>query len=265
MQELEQLLEVMATLRDPERGCPWDREQTFESLVRHTLEEAYEVAETVAQGDLAELRDELGDLLFQVVFYARLAEEQGAFSFRDVAAGIVDKLVRRHPHVFGSEQVASSEEQTRIWEALKAGEREAKAAARGEQPSLLDGVSTALPALSRARKLQARAATVGFDWPAFGPVLEKLEEEVAELRAAHASPENHAAVEAELGDLLFTCVNLARHAGVDPESALRGANQRFSNRFRYLEARLAEQGSSPAEVDLAALDHLWEEAKEQGL
>lgn len=263
MNPVEQLLEVMAALRNPERGCPWDLEQTYASLVPHTLEEAYEVAEAAEAGNLGELRDELGDLLFQVVFYARIAEEADEFTFADVAAAIVDKLVRRHPHVFGEAVVADAAEQTEAWEAHKAAERQRKAADRGAEHlhSLLDGVSLALPALTRARKLQSRAARVGFDWPDIDGVFLKLDEEIRELREARAGADGPERVEAELGDLLFTCVNLARHAGVDPERALRAANHRFSSRFRYMEGQLAAEGAAPEQAGPERLEQLWAAAK----
>ncbi|RCX31880.1 nucleoside triphosphate pyrophosphohydrolase [Thioalbus denitrificans] len=265
MNPVEQLLEVMAALRNPERGCPWDLEQTYASLAPHTLEEAYEVAEAAEAGDLGELREELGDLLFQVVFYARIAEEADEFTFADVAAAIVEKLVRRHPHVFGEAVVADAAEQTEAWEAHKAAERQRKAADRGTEHlhSLLDGVSLALPALTRARKLQSRAARAGFDWPDIDGVFRKLDEEIRELREARAGADGPERVEAELGDLLFTCVNLARHAGVDPERALRAANHRFSSRFRYMEARLAAEGTAPEQAGPERLERLWAAAKDR--
>lgn len=261
MSGIERLIGVMASLRDPETGCPWDREQTAATLVRHTLEEAYEVAEAVEQDDAGALREELGDLLFQVVFYARIAEEQGQFDFEAVASGIAEKLIRRHPHVFGDARVGSVDEQSRAWEQHKAGERRAKADRRGRAPSHLDGVSTALPGLARAQKLQQRAARVGFDWPSIAPVLAKLAEEVAELQDAQRRAEGPERLEHEVGDVLFTCVNLARHAGVDAETALRGANRRFVHRFGWMEERLAAQGRAPEQLPLDELDRLWEEAK----
>lgn len=261
-QALSRLLEVMRQLRDPEHGCPWDLAQTHRSLVPYLLEEAHEVVDVIERDELERLDDELGDLLFQVVFHARLAEEAGRFDMGDVADAIADKLVRRHPHVFGDVQVASAEEQTRQWEAHKARER----AARGEEEAgLFADVPRALPALARAAKLQRRAARVGLDWPDASGVLEKLDEELAELRAAMAEavPER---IEAEVGDLLFTCVNLARHLGVDPEQALRGASARFEARASAVVARARAAGSDPAELDAAALDALWRAAKtdEQG-
>lgn len=259
--EIHKLLEVMAALRNPQGGCPWDLEQEFATIAPYTIEEAYEVADAIERGELGELRDELGDLLFQVVFHARIAEEQGVFDFNDVVAAIVEKMIRRHPHVFADEQVADAEAQTRAWEAQKARERKAK----GQHASLLDGITLGLPALSRAEKLQKRAARAGFDWPEIAPVFDKVHEEIEEVRAELAG-DDHQALQQEIGDLLFACVNLARHAGVDPEQALRSANTKFIRRFRYLEERLAEQGSSVEEAELGLMDALWEAAKgkEQG-
>ncbi len=259
--EIARLLEVMAALRDPERGCPWDRAQTFETVAPYTIEEAYEVADAIERGDLEALREELGDLLFQVVFHARMAEEQGRFAFGDVVAAIVDKLVRRHPHVFGEAQVRSAEDQRLAWEAHKAAEREAKARAEGRAPSALDGVSVALPALARAVKLQRRAARVGFDWAGPEPVLAKVKEEVAELEHEMRAGAARARLEHELGDLIMACANLARHLGVDPEAAVRKANARFERRFRAVEAALAAQGRRPEDATLEEMDALWNAAK----
>jgi MazG family protein len=258
MTELEQLLTLLARLRDPENGCPWDREQTYATLVPHTIEEAYEVADAIAREDWAELRAELGDLLFQIVFYAQIAHEEGRFDFADVARGIVEKMTRRHPHVFGDETYANAAEQTAAWERIKSTE---KAEASGPSASVLDGVPLALPALIRAVKLQKKAARVGFDWGAVEPVLAKIEEEIAEIRheiASSATPERLAD---ELGDVLFAVANLARHLNLDPEGALRGTNAKFARRFRRIEAWLAEQRRTPAEATLAEMDALWEQAK----
>ncbi|HHQ42628.1 MAG TPA: nucleoside triphosphate pyrophosphohydrolase, partial [Chromatiales bacterium] len=260
--EIARLLEVMAALRDPERGCPWDRAQTFETVAPYTLEEAYEVVDAIERGDLDEgLREELGDLLFQVVFHARMAEEQGRFAFGDVVAAIVDKLVRRHPHVFGRAEVRDAEAQSLAWEAHKAAEREARARAEGRAPSVLDGVSTALPALTRAVKLQRRAARVGFDWASPEPVLAKVREEVAELEHELRADAPRGRLEHEIGDLIMACANLARHLGVDPEAAVRKANARFERRFRAVEAALAARGRRPEEATLEEMDALWNEAK----
>jgi len=258
---IDRLLRIMARLRDPQGGCPWDLEQDFASIAPYTIEEAYEVADAIDRGDLHALKDELGDLLLQVVFHARMAEEQGAFAFDDVAAAIADKMVRRHPHVFGDARVADAEDQTRSWEAIKRAER---AAAGEADPSALAGVSRGLPEWQRAVKLQSRAARVGFDWPGPEPVLAKLQEEIGEVRAEFARGDvaaNHDRLQDEIGDLLFVCANLARHARVDIGAALRQANLKFERRFRAME-RLAEADGTPlASLDLQAQDGYWERAK----
>ncbi len=247
----------MAALRAPQGGCPWDREQNFSTIAPYTIEEAYEVAEAIEHHDMAALRDELGDLLFQVVFHARMAEEAGEFDFDDVVAAICQKMVRRHPHVFSDATVTSAAHQTEAWEAHKAAERDRR---YGAQSSLMEGVSTALPALPRAAKLQRRAARSGFDWPDREGVLAKLEEELHELQAAVG--EGGDAVARELGDVLFTVVNLARHLEVEPESALRGANRRFETRFRAMET-MAREGGGLEGLDGAALEDYWRRAKER--
>lgn len=252
---IDRLLAIMAQLRDPERGCPWDLQQDFRSIAPHTLEEAYEVVDAIERADLPALRDELGDLLFQVVFHARLAGEQGAFQFDDVIDAICDKLTRRHPHVFGKAVVADAAEQTRAWEQIKREER----TAAGCDGALAD-VPRALPALTRARKLGARAGDAGFDWPDAAGPRAKVDEELAEFDHAMATGDAVRG-EAELGDLLFSIVNLARHLKMDPESALRQANERFARRYRHLEQSLAGLGQP---VDSAApelLDRLWVAAK----
>ncbi len=261
MSPISRLLDIMARLRDPEGGCPWDLEQSFATIVPHTIEEAHEVAEAISAEDWASLRDELGDLLFQVVFYARMAAEKDLFDFDDVVEGICGKMVRRHPHVFGDAKVDSATAQTREWEAHKAAEREAEADAHGRSASALDGVARGLPALTRAAKLQVRAARTGFDWREVMPVLDKIAEEVDEMRTEvrdGAVPERLAD---ELGDLLFACVNLARHTEVDAEAALRGANAKFERRFRRVETLLAERGRNPDESTLEEMDRLWDRAK----
>jgi MazG family protein len=267
--QLARLLAIMARLRDPERGCPWDLEQDFASIAPYTIEEAYEVAEAIAQHDMAALRDELGDLLLQVVFHARMAEEAGHFAFADVARAISDKMIRRHPHVFGSVEMRTAEAQTVAWEALKAGERRAKAEAIGadtpEKHSALDGVGLALPALTRAAKIQGRAARVGFDWPTITPVLDKIEEEIDELREELQADGEKARLEDEAGDLLFAVVNLVRHLKIDPETALRKATAKFERRFRRIEERLAERGAKPSEASLDEMESEWQEAKREGL
>ena len=263
---IDRLLDVMARLRNPDGGCPWDLEQSFATIAPYTIEEAYEVAEAIRQDDRAALRDELGDLLLQVVFHAQMAREDGSFDFDEVARGIADKMIRRHPNVFGDDDTEarhSAPAQMRSWEAQKAEERDARAQAEGRRASALDGVALALPALLRAEKLQKRAARVGFDWPGPEPVFDKVLEEVVELRdAAQAPARDPDAVAEEVGDLLFACVNLARHVGVDPESALRAANAKFTARFHRIEAALAESGRSARDVGLAELDRLWEQAKQ---
>ncbi|MEN9727271.1 MAG: nucleoside triphosphate hydrolase [Pseudomonadota bacterium] len=261
---IDDLLSLMRQLRDPDRGCPWDREQTFGSLVKHTLEEAYEVADAIERGALDELPDELGDLLFQVVFHARIGEEAGQFTFNEVVARLHDKLVRRHPHLFAQAEIRDASAQAAAWESIKAGERAARRNPDG-LASELDDVPVTLPALARAAKLQKRASRVGFDWSAVGPVLDKIQEELDELREVVADPTAHAAQEEELGDLLFAVVNLARHLGVDPEAAARAANRKFERRFRYVEEELSRSGKTPAESELQEMDALWDRAKALGL
>ncbi len=251
------LTALMARLRAPQGGCPWDLEQTFDTIAPYTLEEAYEVADAVARRDLGALREELGDLLFQVAFHSRLAEEQREFAFADVARGLVDKMVRRHPHVFGGEAVGDAALQTTLWEEQKAREK----AARGHT-SALDDIPLSLPALARAAKLGRRASRVGFDWPDTSGVLAKIVEEVGELQVAVASGVA-TDTEAELGDVLFAVVNLARHLDVDPEAALRGTNQRFEQRFRGVEQKLAAQGLTVAEAGLERANAAWDEVKRE--
>lgn len=255
---IDRLLEVMRILRSPD-GCPWDREQDFSSIAPFTVEEAYEVADAIERGDLHALRDELGDLLFQVVFHARMAEEREAFDFDAVAGAIVDKLERRHPHVFGDRQYASRQEQHADWERMKAEERREG----GGPDGALDGVPRALPALSRAAKLTRRAARVGFDWPDSGGALDKIAEEVAELREEVDAGASAARLSDELGDILFAVVNLARKLDVDPEAALRGTIAKFERRFRAIEAELANRGQTPGDVDLEAMDSIWNRVKQR--
>ena len=249
------LLAIMARLRDPDGGCPWDVEQTFATIAPYTIEEAYEVADAIERGHMADLRDELGDLLLQVVFHARMAEEAGLFNFEDVAAGIADKMVRRHPHVFGEHAYASLADQVEGWESIKAAERASKA-----KGGVLDDVSAGLPAMTRAVKLTKRAARVGFDWPSTDEVLAKLHEEVAELEAEVAAGDV-AKARAELGDVLFVCANLARKLDIEPEDALRATNAKFIRRFETIEAALAKIGKTPDQSDLAEMDALWNDAK----
>lgn len=253
---IDRLIRIMQRLRDPHAGCPWDVAQTFATIAPYTIEEAYEVADAIERGDLDDLKGELGDLLFQVVFHARMAEEQGLFAFDDVAAAMADKLERRHPHVFGDEAArADAASQKARWEDIKAGERVAKA-----QHGVLDDVPVGLPALARAAKLTKRAGRVGFDWPSTDEVFDKLHEEVAELRAEIAAGDLDKARE-EMGDLLFVVANLARKLEVEPEDALRGANAKFIRRFAFIEAELARDGRTPDQSDLAEMDALWNAAK----
>ena len=251
---MERLLTIMRQLRDPETGCPWDVEQSFETIAPYTIEEAYEVADAIRRGDAEDLCDELGDLLLQVVFHAQMADEQGWFGFADVEAAISDKMERRHPHVFGDADVESAEAQTVAWEAQKAEERKARG-----QHSLMDGVAAGLPEWMRARKLQKRAAEAGFDWPEAAPVLDKLDEEAEEVREAMEAGDL-AHIEEEVGDLLFVAVNLARQLKVDPGKALRGANAKFERRFRAMEER-AGGAEALAALDLDEQEALWQAVK----
>jgi ATP diphosphatase len=255
------LLAVMAWLRDRQHGCPWDVEQTFRTIAPYTIEEAYEVADAIDREDLGALREELGDLLLQVVYHAQMAHETGAFDFTDVASAIADKMVDRHPHVFGDARVATAEAQTVSWEARKAAERAAKVA-DAAPAGALDGVARALPALLRAEKIQKRAARVGFDWKETSPVIDKIEEELGELRVElEAGTVDQARLTDELGDVLFAVANLARHCKIDPEGALRATNDKFERRFRHIERRLAEAGRKPDDASLEEMEALWQEAK----
>jgi MazG family protein len=253
---IDKLLAIMARLRDPQHGCPWDREQDFATIAPYTIEEAYEVGDAIERGDMAALKDELGDLLFQVVFHARMAEEAGLFAFDDVAAAISEKMVRRHPHVFGDAEIASVAAQNEAWEAHKAKER----AAQGGDDSVLDGVALAYPALLRAAKVSRRAARTGFDWPNARAVIPKLAEEIAEIEAELDAGGDKARLEEEMGDLLFAAANLARKLEVEPETALRRATSKFERRFRAVEARAKERGIGS---DLDALEALWQEVKQE--
>ena len=257
MSSIDRLLQIMARLRDPQRGCPWDLEQTFGTIAPYTIEEAYEVADAIEREDSSALRDELGDLLFQVVFHSQMASEQGAFEFDDVAAAISDKLERRHPHVFGNAQIDSAAAQTVAWEEQKRLEREQSG------KSVLADVPLALPALTRANKLGKRAALVGFEWPNVTGALDKLDEELGELRKVLGEQAPQAEITDELGDVLFCVVNVCRYLGVDPEGALRGANSKFERRFGYVEQRLREQGRSAREATLEEMDKLWDEGKKR--
>jgi nucleoside triphosphate diphosphatase len=278
MSNIQELLDIMAKLRDPNGGCPWDVKQNFSSVAPYTIEEAYEVADAIDRNDMADLKDELGDLLLQVVFHARMAEEAGHFKFSDVVDGICDKMVRRHPHVFdahgcanaaggrmpgaaGDASVEDADEQTRLWEIQKKREREAKLGVADD--SVLSGVSRGMPEWQRAVKLQKRAATVGFDWPDPNPVFDKLHEEIEEVRAEFIKGVGHTELEDEIGDVLFVCANLSRHAKVDFGAAMRRANQKFERRFRRMESLVKLQNAKLTDLDLQQQDALWDRAKQE--
>jgi MazG family protein len=252
---MERLLDIMSQLRNPEGGCPWDLKQTFETILPHTLEEAYEVADAIESGDRDQLRDELGDLLFQVVFYSQLGKEEGSFQFADISNAMADKLLRRHPHVFGDLNAKDGDEALANWEAIKQTERTAK-----QQHSVLDDIPKALPGMQRAAKIQKRAANVGFDWPEVAPVFDKLDEEVAEIHEAYASGDREHVLD-ELGDLMFMCVNLARHMKANPEQVMRAANEKFERRFRLMEAQLEADGLVIGEQSIDDLEAAWQKAK----
>jgi ATP diphosphatase len=266
--DISRLLEIMAALRTPGTGCPWDLEQDFTSIAPYTLEEAYEVVDAIERGDLADLRDELGDLLLQVVFHARMAEEQGAFAFPDVVEAITKKLIRRHPHVFGSIKELSPEEVKSLWDTIKGEEKAERRAARetmglapeAHEAGFLGGIPTALPALTRAQKLTAKAAKVGFDWPEAVQVIDKIHEELEEVKEASSSGDRDR-IEDEIGDLLFSVTNLARHFGIDPERALRRTNAKFERRFKAIETALGQQDRSLDEASLDEMETLWVAAK----
>ncbi|MEM7747871.1 MAG: nucleoside triphosphate pyrophosphohydrolase [Pseudomonadota bacterium] len=265
---------VMAALRDPDTGCPWDIEQTFESIAPYTIEEAYEVADAIERNDLLDLKEELGDLLLQVVYHARIAEEQRHFDFEAVAEAVTEKMINRHPHVFGSEEERDAGAAPGFWERIKAEEKRKKDEERGatgqaindpsNNKSALDGVPPTMPALTRARKLQSKAARIGFDWPSLAPVFEKLDEELTELKEAVTSGDQNA-IDEEYGDLLFVIANIARHLDLDPEASLRKANAKFTSRFQRMETLLAEQTGSQAnpKATLDVLDALWDQAKRE--
>lgn len=257
--DIGRLIEIMAALRDPLTGCPWDKEQTFASIAPYTIEEAYEVADAIERGDMGDLRDELGDLLLQVAYHARLAEEIGAFGFGDVVEAVTAKMIRRHPHVFGGAAARAAGLPAGAWERMKAAEKAGRTPA---DASLLDDVPVALPGLARAVKLQRRAGTVGFDWNDPRAVLAKLREEIGEVEAEIEAGGTPEAVEAEIGDVLFAVANLARHLHVDPDRALRGANAKFQRRFRHIERRLRDAGRTPADSSLDEMEALWQEAKQ---
>lgn len=263
LNDIQSLLQIMARLRDPQNGCPWDLEQDFASIAPYTVEEAYEVADAIDRKDMADLKDELGDLLLQVVFHAQMASEQGAFDFGDVVAAISSKMVRRHPHIFGDAEVGDADDVLAKWDQIKRSER----AAKGEQDdSALAGISRGLPEWLRATKLQSRAARTGFDWPDPAPVIGKLREEIDEVQAefaiAASGKDNHARLQEELGDVLFVCANLARHAKVDVGAALRQANHKFERRFRAMEALAATDGGAMQALDLQQQEALWQRVKQ---
>ena len=268
------LIDIMARLRDPQAGCAWDLQQTFETIAPYTIEEAYEVAEAIARGDRHDICDELGDLLLQVVFHARMAEEEGAFAFPDVVEAVTRKMIRRHPHVFGPEEARTPHLVKGLWEKIKAEEKAEKAARHGgDMPtSLLDAVSVAMPPMQRAVKLQQKAGTVGFDWNDPRAVLAKIREELDELEAEMdradggeiAGEQDRGAIKAELGDVLFALANLGRHLDIDPEAAVRATNEKFRRRFAYIERKLEEAGRRPDDASLMEMEALWQEAKSEG-
>lgn len=260
MKEVEKLLEIMQSLRDPESGCPWSRVQTIDSIKGYTIEEAYELVDAIERNDMAGLQDELGDLLFHVIFYSALAAEQGLFDFQDVVTKLNEKLERRHPDVFSDRNLENESPVKALWEAIKRTERE-RSSADDEQKNLLDDISKHLPAMQRAAKLQNRAASVGFDWSESAQILDKIQEELNELRAAVQTAENHKHINEELGDLLFCCINLARRFGLEPELALRETNEKFIRRFNYIEQSLAERNKTLHDAGLEEMDALWDEAK----
>ena len=254
--DIEKLIEILARLRDPQGGCPWDRKQTFRTILPYTLEEAYEVAEAIEEDDMEALRDELGDLLFQIAFYTQMAQERGAFNFGDVVEAICSKMIRRHPHVFADARFADEAELRSAWERQKSFERETRGA-----ESLLDGIAKTLPALVRAEKLQRRAARVGFDWDSVDEVLDKVREELDECQETLVDDADPHRRHEEIGDLLFSCVNLARHFGVNAEQALRAANHRFQARFQFVEQGLRERGGVPSREERDLMEQIWEAAK----
>jgi ATP diphosphatase len=258
---MQQLLELMAQLRHPQTGCDWDLKQDFHSLIPHTIEEAYEVVDAIQRNNIDDLRDELGDLLLQVVFYSQIAQEDGLFDFEAVVTGLSDKLIRRHPYVFGDPDGATQQEREQAWEKVKAAERKTKAA---DDSSRLDGIARSLPALIVATKIQQRAANAGFDWKEVKPVIAKIHEELQEVEEAR-DEEDQDSIEDEVGDLLFAVVNLARHTHVDAETALRRASRKFTRRFQYIENQLENSGRVMEDTELDELDNIWEEAKRAGV
>ena len=263
MNPITDLLLIMARLRDPKRGCKWDLQQTFETIAPHTIEESYEVEDAIQRMDYEDLKDELGDLLFHVVFYSQLATERSYFNFHDVAAAISHKMVRRHPDVFPDSKIAGIEAENHTWESLKAKERAQKQKVTHIKISALDGVATNLPALTRATKLQKRASMVGFDWPDIAPVLEKLFEELNEVQEVLSGSMDPKRLIDEIGDLLFTCTNLARHCDIDPETALRQANRKFEQRFKRVEALMGSKMVGPKNASLEEMEAVWKQVKHE--
>ncbi len=262
--DIGRLIEIMAALRDPDTGCPWDKEQSFATIAPYTVEEAHEVADAIAREDLGDLCEELGDLLLQVAYHARMAEEIGAFAFGDVVEAITSKMIRRHPHVFGDEEARAAGAAKGFWEKVKADEKRERAARQPEAQSVLDSVSAGMPGLARAVKLQAKAGTFGFDWNDPRAVLDKLREETVEIAAEiDREPQEPERIEDEIGDLLFTVANLARHLKVDPDQALRRTNAKFVRRFGSIERSLGATGRTPAEASLAEMEALWQQAKSE--
>ena len=262
MQSIENLIEIMQSLRDPDKGCPWDLEQDFQSLIPYTIEEAYEVADAIEQNNVEDIKGELGDLLFQIIFYSQIAKEQSAFDFNDVAQAISEKLIRRHPHVFSDAKIKNSEEQTKEWEKIKQQERERKSIKNLSELSILDDVSRALPSLMRSEKLQKRAAREGFDWPDINGVLIKVHEELGEVeQELDAQMQDKEKIEEEIGDLFFSCINLSRHAGLDAEQCVRKANLKFERLFRALEKIANNKGLQVNEINTGDLEKLWQEVK----
>ena len=265
MHEIKRLQEIMRALRDPESGCPWDQKQDFSTITPYTIEEAYEVADAIERGDMHDLKDELGDLLFHVVFYAQMASEQNEFCFDDVVAAVNDKLVRRHPHVFADDETGTDEELLKAWEKQKSDERGSKGSKSGvqDQSSALDGIASTLPALKWSEKIQKRAAHTGFDWDELAPVFEKLNEEIAELSEEVDIENNHERIMDEMGDVLFSCVNISRHLGVSAEHALRQGNKKFIGRFQQVEKLIAGEGRAIGECSLEELEEYWQKAKKR--
>ena len=260
MSAIQELVNIMKALRDPDSGCPWDRQQTMSSIVPHSLEEVYELVDAIERSSQEDIKDELGDLLFHIVFYSQMASEAGSFDFEDVVSSVCEKLKRRHPHVFAGQRIDTTEELRNNWEQIKQEERRTK---NRQGDGYLDNIAVALPAMLRSVKLQEHAALVGFDWNDPAPVMAKIEEEVDEVKQAMAEPQHRSRLQDELGDLLFATINLARHMGISPEMALRGTNNRFVQRFRYIQKALEAEGQDLATASADKMEELWEQAKNQ--